>query len=565
MRCVIERRYKKMKKYFLQRVTVTNLLIASYCGLLVIVALIRFREYQDTRQALSAIDAISKTTNQKQALLLHMSEGYAHAHENIPTAAATIDATGTAGSKRDLFSAPESDSILAAYQTLIRSDTEKQLFNELLRLQSTGRQAHDLVLPAYPGKNVAGAHSHNGNQQLQANPDFNTVVHKLQHLVGEASQQDIANASQGIISLARRREMGSYVVITLMLILGLAIGFALRKLRRTENKYRLLFDNSTSAKFLVDPNGFRILDLNHAAVALYGYSRKELLQMKAFDLRRVDDEMLESLESEFQQYIKAGSAFSAQAKHYKKNNETIDVEISSNSIFAGDKPVLLVTIRDITEQEKTEKRVAGAIIQTQEDERRKFGSDLHDNVGQLLVSTQLYLGMAANKDYGDPAPFIATTQKYLTIAIDETRNLSHNVFPAFLEEIPLHDAINHLLEGMNPGGELDLRFEYDDAFTTEQLPHDLRLHLYRILQEQLKNIQKYAQATAVQIELRKAARRISLRVSDDGIGFDATKARMGIGLLNMKKRAEMLNGKLLLKTAPGQGCTIIVDIPHAGV
>ncbi len=551
-----------MKEKFLHGVTVTRILIASYCGLLVIVALIRYKEYQETRQAVVNIDAVSKKASQKQALLLSISQRYANDQKIISEYIHPGDVVVTNGVPPAVAAtAAASDRFFATYQQLIRTKGEQQAFNELQLFHKATAQLNDSFLLAVAGNTSVDAYPHFAKKKIDANARFHAAVHKLQHLVSEESQVDIAGASQQIIVLARRKELGSYVVIFLMLVLGLAIGNALKKLRRTENKYRLLFDNSALAKCLVDPTSFRILDVNNASLALYGYSRTELLQMTAFGLRRLEAQALEGVEAEFRKLVEAGSTFSAKATHYKKNNEQVEVDINAHSIFAGDKRVLLVTVQDITERERTEKRIAGAIIQTQEDERRKFGSDLHDNVGQILVSTQLYLSMAANKDYGDPEKFIAVTQKYLTMAIDETRNMSHSVFPAFLEEIPLQDAIDHLLEGMNPGGEMAFNFEYDSVFLTELFHPDLKLHFYRILQEQLKNIQKYSQATAVQIELRKSGNHISLQVADNGIGFDATTLRPGIGLLNMKKRAEILFGRFLLKTAPGEGCSVMVEVP----
>ena len=90
---------------------------------------------------------------------------------------------------------------------------------------------------------------------------------------------------------------------------------------------------------------------------------------------------------------------------------------------------------------------------------------------------------------------------------------------------------------------------------------DIQLNLYRILQEQLNNIMKYAKATVIEVSLRLQSNAIQLRIYDNGIGFDTKHSKNGIGLSNIKKRSQLFSGNFFLNSSPGNGCEIIVEIP----
>ncbi len=551
------------KVKFLHSVTVSKLLIVSFCGLLIFVAAIRFIEYKQTREAAGKITAISKTANQKIEQLVSISGGYAAEQKIISGYIHIICKTRTQAHNYNAgLAVPVNKSTLSAYQKLIRTDIERKTFDQLLVFEEATRQVNDSLLKlAAESKPEKQTVEHFVEMKLDAYANFNAAIHRLLDIVSKESKLEIADTSKQIMVLARRKELSSYLVILLLLVLGLNIGNTLRKLRRTENKYRLLFDLSPLPKYILDPADYRILDANTAAVKLYGYSSEDLLKLTLFDLRRTKEKEQENFKSELKLFSEAGNSFAEKARHYKKNGEPVEVEINSHTIFLSERKVILVTINDITEKEKMEKKITGAIIKAQEDERRKLGSELHDNVGQILVSTQLSLSMVMKAEYDKKDKYLAETRKYLTMAINEIRGISHRVFPAFLEQISFPEAINNLLEGMNPGGNLRIIFEYDSHLLTEVIHADIKLNIYRILQEQLKNIQKYSKATEIRIELRTKDSRIRLKITDNGIGFDSNNIKPGIGLMNIKKRAELFSGKFVLETAFEKGCSITVEIP----
>ena len=223
---------------------------------------------------------------------------------------------------------------------------------------------------------------------------------------------------------------------------------------------------------------------------------------------------------------------------------------------------MLGAMQDITYQIEEEIRTAKAIIDAQEQERRFIGEELHDNINQILAGTLLTLGMAKVKqaDTRQQIEFIESAMGYITDAINETRKLSHHLAPAIFEDNSLKDLFENLLLNLNLDNRFIIRLNFDELKQIA-IPENIQINLYRILQEQAKNILKYSEASTIEITVKITNSVVSLKIFDNGKGFDTKTAKRGIGLSNIKKRADSLSGKFILNSAPGKGCEIIVEIP----
>ena len=114
---------------------------------------------------------------------------------------------------------------------------------------------------------------------------------------------------------------------------------------------------------------------------------------------------------------------------------------------------------------------------------------------------------------------------------------------------------------INKENTYEVSFQYDSIDYSE-ISGELQLNLYRILQEQLQNIVKHSEASQINVQLRYADNKhLHLMIDDNGKGFDTNKTSKGIGLQNIKNRAETFSGDYILKTAEGKGCELIVTIP----
>jgi signal transduction histidine kinase len=242
-----------------------------------------------------------------------------------------------------------------------------------------------------------------------------------------------------------------------------------------------------------------------------------------------------------------------------------------NHIYASPEG-LSIFIRDITKQKKSQealqamerdamdqkireqKRITKAIISAQEKERNRIGQELHDNVNQILAASKMFLVSAGQDNH----ELVRYPIELIDSCIQEIRELSHrNVTP--VKNVDLKELIqlqlNRLTE--NAGIKTDLFYTVEEKLTDD----DLKLNIYRI-QEQLSNILKYASAKNVQVMLAVHTNEIHLQIIDDGVGFDKTQMRTGVGISNMINRIETFNGAFELISSPGKGCIIQVTIPY---
>lgn len=200
-------------------------------------------------------------------------------------------------------------------------------------------------------------------------------------------------------------------------------------------------------------------------------------------------------------------------------------------------------------------------IQAQEEEKKTIGKELHDNINQLMAFCKMMLDTARNSpDIKDLC--IDKSYEGINMAIEEVRKLSHSLSPpAFNEQNTFIDAVKELVSTIRLSGKVDIAVSIPTNGHFNLSDEKIKLTFYRIIQEQLNNILKYAKATKVSINLYVVKNKYKLVITDNGVGFDKTKRQKGIGLKNIASRAELHLGKTDIKSAPGEGCTLKVEVP----
>ncbi|MBL0133999.1 MAG: PAS domain S-box protein [Chitinophagaceae bacterium] len=235
------------------------------------------------------------------------------------------------------------------------------------------------------------------------------------------------------------------------------------------------------------------------------------------------------------------------------------------------KPFQFLAIRtDITEKRKLEKElslqqlnqqklITEVTIQEQEKERNELGRELHDNINQILASAKLYLGMVKSNE--DPTGILLEQSfAFLNEAIEEIRNLSHSLVAPSLGELDLREALQSLVTEANKTKGFEMLLVYDIP-SPDFIDSKEQLMLYRIVQEQMNNIRKYAKATKGIIQIAIKNRSLYISVTDNGVGFDTNKKSKGIGLRNIQSRVSFYSGFFNIISAPGQGCVLEASIP----
>ena len=202
-----------------------------------------------------------------------------------------------------------------------------------------------------------------------------------------------------------------------------------------------------------------------------------------------------------------------------------------------------------------------AVIDGQEEERRRIARELHDGVGQKLAGLKLNCSGIISGGKTEPT---TSALKNLSNLIDETANevrgISHQMLPKELEQFGLIAAIEGLMENSFRNTSIHVYFEHFGV--NNRLSYLIELAIYRILQELISNILKHASATEVKTELLKRRDSVVLIVEDNGVGSDLSQKKdHGIGLMNIESRVESVNGILTYETEPGKGTVVIVNIP----
>ncbi|HEY8658747.1 MAG TPA: PAS domain S-box protein [Hanamia sp.] len=214
----------------------------------------------------------------------------------------------------------------------------------------------------------------------------------------------------------------------------------------------------------------------------------------------------------------------------------------------------------VKQQLKQQKMLMEVALQAQEEEKNELGRELHDNINQIMATVKIYLGMAKSGQ-DTPEDLVGKSYEYVIEAMEEIRKLSHSLVPPSLGEISLKEALEELLENINLFKNIQVHLLIDEKYNDQLKDNNIELMLYRIVQEQLNNINKYAQATEIVISLKKNDGNLVLSIADNGVGFDISQKSKGIGLKNIESRVKFYSGNINIISAPGQGCALEVFIP----
>ncbi len=149
----------------------------------------------------------------------------------------------------------------------------------------------------------------------------------------------------------------------------------------------------------------------------------------------------------------------------------------------------------------------------------------------------------------------------INLALRELRNISHRLAPVFLADETLYEIFSNLLNSINVNEKFLIQTHFDVVVKKIRLNPDLKLNLYRILQEQLRNILSYSNATIIDVKIINNHNKLVMSISDNGDGFDTAKLHDGIGFANMKRRVKLFSGEFNIVSSHGNGCKIIIEIP----
>jgi PAS domain S-box-containing protein len=212
--------------------------------------------------------------------------------------------------------------------------------------------------------------------------------------------------------------------------------------------------------------------------------------------------------------------------------------------------------RMVEEKINNQRQIARATINIQEKERSEIGKELHDNVNQILASAKLFLSSPFIES-DEREMFANKAEQHIHMAIEEIRKLSKSLVSPSAADLGIIETINDMIGDIKWAQKIEIYFNHL-GIDERKLDNGLKLTIYRIVQEQMNNILKYADANKIGITLKEEGKKLILTISDNGKGFVLGRKRKGIGLSNIFNRADVFNGKVDIQTAPGQGCVLKV-------
>ncbi len=218
-------------------------------------------------------------------------------------------------------------------------------------------------------------------------------------------------------------------------------------------------------------------------------------------------------------------------------------------------------VRQLASGEGRFRRLARAVWQVQEEERRNFALELHDGVGQLLTALINHIQHSAGFD--NQHPDVEKAISLAESALAEVRSMSRALRPSVLDDLGLEASLRWLSRTIAETSRLDVSLSWPDA---ECHPGQFTETLvFRVVQEALTNIVKHAEATNVEIAVTYNNDALRVVIEDDGNGFDVgeilASSDKGFGVRGMRDRAELFGGVLAIESTPDGGTTVVLVIP----
>lgn len=196
-------------------------------------------------------------------------------------------------------------------------------------------------------------------------------------------------------------------------------------------------------------------------------------------------------------------------------------------------------------------------IEVQEQTFQQIGKELHDNVGQLLSTSRMLIGLT-ERELKNPPDTLLTANATLGQAINEIRSLAKSLDKEWLERFSFSENLQTVIDRINAGAMIKASYQEEDPLLIRS---DEQIIVFRIVQEALQNAVKHADATSISVRLWKEEAGYNIHVTDDGRGFDTATVRKNMGLSNMEHRVHLLKGSINIQSSPSKGTDVHICLP----
>jgi PAS domain S-box-containing protein len=357
--------------------------------------------------------------------------------------------------------------------------------------------------------------------------------------------------------------------------------------KNSEAAYHILTESANDAIFRV--YDYRFVDCNSKTLEIFGCSRRD--QIVGFPPYEFSPELQPDgrpSREKSQEVIRAaldGKPQFFEWRHKRLDGTLIDTEVSLKRLVMGEEEYVLAVVRNVTERKRAEdelkrlneklmrehhqrKLLSNRLIQLLETGYREVSMELHDHVGQALITLKIDLDMISrliDKNNEVLSERIELAKRKAVEVVEDIEKIAHGLRPSMIDNLGLVPSLRALFKEIKQHKEIEIHFFH--RCIPKRFDQEKELTVYRVVQEALTNIIKHSEAKHCFVNLVKKDDAISLSVEDDGVGFDARKKGWGsrekvpLGLLIMRERVVQVKGEFSIESRIGGGVHLLIEIP----
>jgi len=329
----------------------------------------------------------------------------------------------------------------------------------------------------------------------------------------------------------------------------------------SRKRFRDLAELLPETVFETDVSG-KITFINNIGLEKFGYTKDDVKGgLSAFQL--IDKSAISEAKERFDKYFMGEKSHPVEYTFSRKNNTSFSGMLYMNKVSElNDSDMARGIIVDITDQKNIDRKILTTILETEERERKRVAEDLHDGLGSLLSTLNIYIDIIDDNtiDNKERQKHLDYIRGLINEAILNSKEIANNLRPSTLSRFGLVASLNSFCEKVNETKKITINLISNEI--KDQIDNQIEISLYRIINELINNTIKYASAKIVNINLIVKDKKLTLLYEDDGVGFDKNEAIKGggNGLKNILTRVDTINGKCELNSKIGEGIKVIIQI-----
>ena len=427
-----------------------------------------------------------------------------------------------------------------------------------------------------------------GHDKLENRKIYDLLDKDNQERLREVMSQNRMNnvAQQELDITCRNLELASVIMSSVPLfedghfVGAFAMFSDITALRETEKRFRKIFEEAAIGMTLGDLNG-RLLDVNPAFLKMLGYEKHEVVQKHFKDFLHPEDG-LKSVRL-FQELGKGTrDSYSRENRYLHKDKRVVwgQVTVSLLRAVGGAPQFAIGMVADISDRKKAEEDIrtyqeqlqslASELSLTEERERRRLGTDLHDHIGQALAISKIKLGVLQKSITAEKqAKSLGEVRELIDQMIQDTRSLTFELSLPVLYELGFEAAVEWFARQVR--SQHGLKVDVQKDMLPIPMDDEIKVLLFRSVRELMLNIVKHAQAHNARVTIRRESDEVSIAVEDDGIGIrdqrqdSKLKSNGGFGLFSIRERLRYLGGQVQVEPGRARGTriTLVVPLQHA--